>query len=83
MVNSRLEELSKAYEERHGYNHTEWVFVEEDLPPDDRVVEVWIINDGDTNIFGERARFSEHIGVWMSPDYDFRYYNVVAWKDVN
>lgn len=86
MVNSRLEELHRAWEERHSTRHTEWVSTYNEAPPDDRIVEVWVIDRDGSSRFGLQARYLREDytrGNWVTPQYSFRDWNVVAWKDVN
>ena len=78
---TRLEELHKGYEERFSTRHTEWAFTYNEHPPDDRIVDVWIRENG-IDRFGHRARYDHSDNVWMSIHYSYRDWNVVAWKDI-
>lgn len=81
---TRLEELHRAYEEELKNVRKDWVYVYNEAPPDDRIVEVWIMEEG-VQRFGCRARFNTQYCCWLSEAYSFLTYhncNIVAWKDL-
>lgn len=68
--------------EKFLQSEDEWVYTHIELPPDNRVVEVWIKDEG-VDKFGYKARFiRDDYDMWMSEHFNWVDWTVIAWKRI-